>query len=247
MIDYEVKALRELGRWKIRMSKRPSLTNKLSKGVQKRINNLVPDKVHKVITEAIKNMTKAVLIGSKFTTKNPLDEDSLKKRERLVKESLEVYKKTAAATGIGTGAGGVIAGLADFPILLSLKMKFLFSTASFYGFDVRDYRERLYILHIFQLAFCSQQRRLEVYKKMVGWKVYVNQLPESIDDFDWRSFQQEYRDYIDLAKLLQLVPGIGAVVGGYANYKLMDKLGETAINAYRLRILDADLSSKHIE
>jgi hypothetical protein len=43
---------------------------------------------------------------------------------------------------------------------------------------------------------------------------------------------------MDIAKLLQLVPGIGAVVGAYANYKLVDKLGVTAINAYRLRIFE---------
>ena len=55
---------------------------------------------------------------------------------------------------------------------------------------------------------------------------------------DWRVFQQEYRDYIDLVKMLQLVPGIGAVVGAYANYNLMDQLAETAMNVYRMRILE---------
>jgi hypothetical protein len=58
-----------------------------------------------------------------------------------------------------------------------------------------------------------------------------------MNSFDWRTFQQEYRDYIDLAKLMQLVPGIGAVVGAVANFRLMDKLGETAVNAYRMRVL----------
>ncbi|TNY07227.1 EcsC family protein, partial [Escherichia coli] len=43
--------------------------------------------------------------------------------------------------------------------------------------------------------------------------------------------------YIDLAKLLQLVPGIGAFVGAYVNNKLVDKLGEYAMYAYRMRIL----------
>jgi hypothetical protein len=52
---------------------------------------------------------------------------------------------------------------------------------------------------------------------------------------DWRKFQQEYRDYIDLAKLLQLVPGIGAVVGAYVNHTLTNKLGDTALQAYRMR------------
>lgn len=63
--------------------------------------------------------------------------------------------------------------------------------------------------------------------------------PADINQFDWVSFQREYRDYIDLAKLLQLVPGIGAVVGLYENNKLMNKLGETSIQSYRMRLLDA--------
>jgi hypothetical protein len=54
---------------------------------------------------------------------------------------------------------------------------------------------------------------------------------------EWREFQQEYRDYIDFAKMLQLLPGIGAVAGAYANYNLLDQLGETARNAYRLRFI----------
>ena len=41
---------------------------------------------------------------------------------------------------------------------------------------------------------------------------------------DWEKFQTEYRDYIDLAKMLQLVPVIGAPVGAYANYQLLQRL-----------------------
>ena len=63
-------------------------------------------------------------------------------------------------------------------------------------------------------------------------------LPPSLDDFDWRKFQQEYRDYIDLAKLAQLVPVIGAPVGVVANNLLVRKLGRTAMNAYRMRWFD---------
>jgi hypothetical protein len=58
-----------------------------------------------------------------------------------------------------------------------------------------------------------------------------------VKELDWRTFQQEYRDYIDLIKLLQMVPGLGAIVGAFANYRLTEHLGETAMNAYRLRIL----------
>jgi hypothetical protein len=62
-------------------------------------------------------------------------------------------------------------------------------------------------------------------------------LPRDLESFDWRSLQQEYRDYIDLAKMAQLVPVIGAPVGAIANYGLIKKLGVTAMNAYRMRKL----------
>ena len=115
-------------------------------------------------------------------------------------------------------------------------MKFLYKIASIYGYDVRDYKERLYLLYVFQLAFSSDKRRLEIYEQITNWDNYVKDLPIDVDLFDWKTFQQEYRDYIDLAKMLQLVPGIGMVVGAYANYKLMNKLYDTALNAYRLRV-----------
>jgi len=38
--------------------------------------------------------------------------------------------------------------------------------------------------------------------------------------------------------LLQLVPGIGAVVGAYVNHKLTEKLGEFAMHAYRMRVMN---------
>ncbi|MCY6372570.1 EcsC family protein [Clostridium ganghwense] len=238
MNNYEKKAVQELRVWQRKMSKKPSFASRISKGLQNKVNTLIPEKAQKVITEAIKNMVKGVLSGSKFITRKPLANTCLEERERLVKEKIDFYKKAAAVSGAGTGAGGLLVGLADFPILLSLKIKFLFDTASLYGFDVRNYKERLYILYVFQLAFSSQENRVEVYKQVLDWDNYIKQLPLNVDSFDWRTFQQEYRDYIDLAKMLQFIPGIGAVVGAYANYQLIDKLGETAINAYRLRLFN---------
>jgi hypothetical protein len=233
---YEEKALHELIKWQKDISKKPSIVDKMTKGIQRKTNSLVPEKAHKVITETIKNMAKTVLIGSEFITRQPLIRAPLEERESQVADKLNFYKKAAVVEGAGTGAGGFFLALADFPLLLSLKMKFLFDAASLYGYDVRDYRERLYILYIFQLAFSSRERQVELHYQMENWENYVHTLPMDLNDFDWRTFQQEYRDYIDLAKLMQMVPGIGAVVGAYANYKLMDKLGETAMSAYRMRM-----------
>lgn len=246
MTPYEEQAHLQLQFWQHKIKKKPSFTDRLSRTVQTKINSYIPEKVHKAITVAIEKMIKAVLFGAKYTTgKVPEETASLQLREAHVRTQIEFYQKTATIEGAVTGAGGILLGLADFPILIGIKMKLLFDIAALYGYDVKDYKERLYILYIFQLAFSSQQRRNEVYELMAGWQGYTGQLPDSAEEFDWRIFQQEYRDYIDLAKMAQLVPVIGAAVGAIANYKLIAQLGETAMNCYRMRrisplqILDA--------
>ncbi|WP_345955542.1 EcsC family protein [Mucilaginibacter sp. PAMB04168] len=240
MTPYEEQAHVQLQFWQHRMQKQPTLFDKLSRKVQTKVNDLIPDKVHAGITVTIEKMIKAVLFGAKYTTpKMPEPDASLQEREAFIQQKINNYQKTASIEGAVTGAGGFLLGLADFPILLGIKLKLLFDIATLYGYDVKDYKERLYILYIFQLAFSSQQRRNEVYKLLAGWQGYSNSLPNNVEEFDWRIFQQEYRDYIDLAKMAQLLPVIGAAVGAIANYKLIAQLGETAMNCYRMRRISA--------
>lgn len=241
MEDYNYTKLKESEIWKEKIRKKPSLLNKASKGVQNKFNSILPDNYHNIVTSAIKNMTKVVLFGSKYTTKKPLIELTLKERDDLALDKIKTYKNTAMIEGAGTGAGGILIGLTDLPLLLSIKIKLLYELASIYGFNVKDYRERMYILSIFQLAFSSQAHVNKIFAKIENWDEYKDTLSDGINDLDWRSFQQEYRDYIDLAKLLQLVPGIGAFVGAYVNNKLVDKLGEYAMYAYRVRILSDEV------
>lgn len=235
MSKYEDMAYKELLNWQKNIIKKGTSIS-IAKGLQNKVNNMIPDKVHLVITEGIKAMVKTVILGSKYITDKPLKNMPLEERELLVKKKVEFYKKAAAVTGAGTGGAGLLIGLADFPILLSLKIKFLFDAAGLYSFDVRNYKERLYILYVFQLAFSSKKRKMEIYDIIKDWDNYSENLPENQQDFDWRLFQQEYRDYMDIAKMLQIVPGIGAVVGGFANYFLMNTLGKTCMNAYRMRV-----------
>jgi hypothetical protein len=205
--------------------------------LQTKVNSWIPEKVHVAITATIKQMIRGVLFGAKHTTTDALSNASLEERENAVRKKIDTYRKTAAVEGGITGAGGILLGLADFPILIGIKLKLLFDIASLYGFNVYDYKERIYILHIFELAFSSDVHRKNVYLKMTDWETKRNSLPDDINQFDWRNFQQEYRDYIDLAKMAQLVPLIGAPVGVIVNNRLIKKLGLTAMNAYRMRLI----------
>ena len=237
MQTYDRQAYQEMLEWELAILKNQSTFQSFTKNVQNKLNSYIPERAHEIITEGVKQMVKTTLFGSEYLTKKKHVEDlSLEDLEKLVAEKFENYRKAAMLEGAGTGAGGILLGLADFPLLLSIKMKFLFEVASIYGFDTKDYTERLYILHIFQLAFSSDKRKKEVYHTMKNWELEK----EILREVDWRVFQQEYRDYLDIIKLLQLLPGLGAVFGAYANYQLLDKLGETAKNAYRLRVLKGE-------
>jgi hypothetical protein len=242
MMDlYEKNAKIEMLCWEQKIGKNQTLARRYAKKLQTKINQRIPEKIHQLFTTSIKNMVYATLVGSQYTTTTvPLEGKTLEERELLFQEKMNVYKKTAAIEGAGTGAGGIFLGMVDFPLLLSIKMKFLFETASLYGFDVKDYRERLFILYLFQLAFSSEEKKQEVLLKIKNWDMIREQLPDKnsyLEEFDWKQFQLEYRDHIDLVKLLQMVPWFGAIIGAFANYHFLEVLGDTAKNSYRMRIL----------
>lgn len=232
---YEDKAMAEMNVWLIQNKKKPAFLSRLTKITQSGINELIPEKVHQVITYAIEKMVKGVLHGTKFITPSPLHGLSLQLREAKVDSIIRIYQNTASVEGAVTGAGGILLGLADFPAFLTIKMKMLFEIAAAYGYDVRKFEERLYILYVFKITFSSQHSRNRTIGIIENWDEYVAGLPPETSDFDWRDFQLEYRDYLDLAKLVQLVPIIGAPVGAVANYKLSARLGYVAKQCYRLR------------
>jgi EcsC protein family len=222
----------ELDSWKRKFSRKSSILQRVSKQAQTKVNQWIPEKAHNVVTESIKKMVEVTLKGSEWVPLQQVSvKSSLKEREALMKERMEFYRKAATIEGAGTGAGGIFLGLADFPLLLSIKMKFLSECSAIHGYDTKQYEERLFLLYVFQLAFSSDSHKKHVLDIIENWDVEK----EKLKGLDWRTFQQEYRDYIDFVKLFQLIPGVGAVVGAYANYQLLDQLGEVAKYAYRIR------------
>ncbi len=224
---------KELRSWERAMLKPPGLANKAVNALQTKTQRLIPQKAQDFITASIQKMTETIMTGSRLLTKTETAQGiSLGESDYLVEEAFKAYDKAAMAQGFGFGLGGILLGLADFPALLSIKVKFLFDCAKYYGFDVNRESERLFILYIFQLAFCGDTRRLELFPVIRNWK---DAAPAQMD---WEAFQTEYRNYIDLAKLLQLLPVVGSVAGASANHSLMKKLKATAMNCYRMRILN---------
>lgn len=235
---YETWARGEVDHWRRRMLAPPTRLDRAAAAVQARINRLIPEKVHTVVTDVIERMTRAILVGADATTFTaPLADATLSARDRQARKAVLGYRATAAAEGGVTGAGGFWLSAADFPALVAIKLKLLFELAAIYGHSGEIFAERLHILRLFELAFSGARHRAAVLQTLEGWDARSH--PQSFETFDWRRFQEEYRDYIDLAKLAQMIPLIGAPVGAVANWRLLDRLGDTAINGYRMRWLEA--------
>jgi hypothetical protein len=232
---YELTQLRKLKNWERRMKHRPNLVHKLSAGIQQKINDIIPEKLHETITVVIRKMIEAVLFGSEFVKPSlPVSQD-LQEIEKALAKRLEYYRSTAALEGGVTGFSGFVGSLADFPLLLAIKIKYLFDVAALYGRNTAIQQERLFLLYVFQLAFSSPVNRPQVFQKIAYWKEATAALPSDLSVLNWREFQQQYRDYIDIAKLAQMLPGIGAAVGVVVNYRLLTQLSNTAIMCYRER------------
>jgi hypothetical protein len=215
--------------------KPPGVLDKAARGVQGRINRIIPEQVHATITSLIERMTRTILTGADITTGRPLIGASLAERDRRALAAIENYRATAAVEGGVAGAGGFWLALADFPALLVIKIKLLFDLSAIYGHEADRFEERLFVLALFQLAFSGAEHRAEVFHGLEGWD--DREHPADFEHFDWRTFQREYRDYIDLAKMAQLIPIVGAPIGAFVNWRLLERLGETAMNGYRMRWL----------
>ena len=85
-MHYEKQAVDELHKWQHAMLQKPGVFNKLSKRVQDKINGLIPAKVHRGITETIKQMVRVVLFGAGFTTSNKNVQASLQEQDWVVVE-----------------------------------------------------------------------------------------------------------------------------------------------------------------
>jgi hypothetical protein len=233
-MDYEKEIRQEALNWKRKQIRRQSIAKRFSKSTQDKLQKLIPNQAHDIITESIRQMVEITINSSEYLPKASYEssEMTMEQKEKLIQEKIVYYKRMAALEGAGTGAGGIFLGLADFPLLLAIKMRFLFEAGAIHGFETKNMQERLFLLFVFQLAFSS----LPAHKEQI-LEIIEDWGENPVRDVDWRQWQQNYRDYIDLAKMFQLVPGIGAVVGAYANYHLLDHLGETAIQCFRLRVL----------
>lgn len=240
-MSYENKIKQQITAWIPVFLKPPGFFEKASKKISTKINTWIPQKVHNAITLTVKTIIRTTLFGAEYTPKGKVQTGlTLEEADLKAKETLSLYQKIATAEGAGTGAGGFMLNLVDFPAFIAIKMKLLFELAHVYGYPTNDFSERIFILTVFQLAFSSPDQREQLLNTIQHWdkhKVKWSSDKAYYQSFDWEGFQKEYRDSIDFRKILQMMPGIGAIAGAWANYSIVEDLGEVSLHCYQIRRL----------
>lgn len=236
----------ELQDWLKAEMKNPNLLDKGADKVQKYFQKFIPSQINNAITKGMEGFTRLVMSGSGIILPKVEAEATIETAAKRAEKSIENYVHMGMLSGAGTSAGGLVTGLLDLPLLMSFKIKLIFEIGSHYGYDLKDPRERYFALLIFREAFSSPVRKKEHLQALIEFETQKKHLIKPLEKIDWKGFQQEYRDYIDLAKLLQFVPGIGIVIGATVNRQLMLQLGKTAIYAYELRYFQSNPEARVI-
>lgn len=164
------------------------------------------------------------------------------------------YKTLAIAEGAGTGYVGLPGIPPDIIALVTLNLRAIGEYATYYGFDISSQQERLFALNILGLASSPNDAAKEV---AMGQLVRIAQ--DVAKKKTWKHLEkQSFVRIIQIiarslgirltkAKLAQIVPVLGAIVGAGFNAYYTDKVCDAAFYLYRERFLAEKYGADIIE
>lgn len=164
--------------------------------------------------------------------------------DRVIGYLAAKYKSTALAEGAGAGAAGVFGIPVDLVALLGMNLRAIGEYATYYGFDVSDQAERLFMLNI--LGFASSPSDTAKEAAMAQLAKIANQVAKkkawkNLEQHAFVQIVQQMAKALGIrltkAKLAQLIPVFGAVVGGGFNAYYTGKVCDAAYFLYRERFL----------
>ena len=164
------------------------------------------------------------------------------------------YKTLATAEGAGAGYVGLPGIPPDIVALITLNQRAIGEYATYYGFDISSQQERLFALNILGLASSSNDvakqvamaQLVRIAQDAAKKKVWI--------DLEKHSFvkivqiiSRSLGIRLTKAKLAQIVPITGALVGAGFNAYYTDKVCNTAFYLYRERFLAVKYGENIIE
>jgi len=233
---------------------------------QKAAEALIPEGVQKAINRAVLKF----LTGLGSATRLIINESEGRAKAKSLQavygyglrasdEAAKHYRKYhvayAAAEGAATGATGIFGLVTDIPSLFTISLRAIQQVGICYGYDMKKETEREYMMHILRTGSTSDVRAKLQF--MIGLKqveevlkrVSLNKASEALASKEIGrysllatvgKFAESLGLQITKRKSLQLVPVVGAVVGGVFNSVFVSDIGEAAYMNYRRRRIEED-------
>ena len=154
------------------------------------------------------------------------------------------YKGLAAVEGAATGVAGLPGIFVDLPALVTLNLRVIGEYATYYGFDVTVQHERLFAMSVLGLASSPKDAAKQVAMAQlvrIARDVAMRRTWTSLEEHAFVQVIQQIARAVGVrltkAKLAQVVPAVGAVVGSGFNAYYTGRVCEAAYYLYRERFL----------
>lgn len=184
------------------------------------------------------------LTGKEIKSKRDLFKYDLEVIDKAIGLLAEKYKGLAAVEGAGLGYVGLPGIPADIVALISLNLRAIGEYCIYCGFDAKTQHEKLFMMNVLALSSSPSDS-----SKVIAMSQLVKIAKEVAKKQPWKvlerhTFVQIIKQIAKVlgirltkAKLAQLIPVIGALVGGGFNYYFTSKVTDAAYYLYRERFL----------
>ena len=169
---------------------------------------------------------------------------SLEQVDRTVGHLATKYKAIAAAEGAGAGASGGPAILVDVPALVGIALRVVNEYAAYYGFETSTQGERMFAMAVLSAAssptVAAKQVALAELTRasiMIGQRKTWEELQKVLSINAIKKVAEALGIRLTKAKLAQVVPVTGAIVGAGFNAWYLDAVTEAAYMLSRERFL----------
>lgn len=164
------------------------------------------------------------------------------------------YKGIALTEGAASGAAGLPGIPVDIAALITLNLRGIGEYATYVGFDTSSQHERLFAMNVLGLASSPTDAA-----KMVAMAQLVKIAQAVATKKTWQVLEQHafvavirqiakaLSIRLTKAKLAQVLPAAGAVVGGGFNAYYTDKVCDAAFYLYRERFLAAKYGPEYVK
>nr|WP_320189865.1 EcsC family protein [uncultured Desulfobacter sp.] len=260
LTEYEAKQFSAIQAWK---TEEPSVISKSLGTVFAPVSwlaqKLIPEKAIRSTVYA------AVKAADKLTDSGDIKKSAnVSEIRELLKKDLEFLDKLAAnvhhwaigiATtgGIATGFGGAVTLAADIPATVTLALRTIYKIGLCYGYEPKTDADRLFILAVLAISSANSigdkmialntlhavranpENLPELLPKDTIESTLENPLTKKDTDIGVDHLSKAIGLNLTKRKMLQLIPAVGAVVGGSVNGWYLKDVGWSARRAYQER------------